>query len=318
MTMIGYALSAEEHHPNDLVRYARMAEDAGFEFVSISDHYHPWISFTGHSPFVWSVLGGIAQATEGIMVGTGVTCPTVRIHPAVIAQAAATAGAMMEGRFFLGLGTGEALNEHILGDPWPPAALRLDMLEEAVEIIRLLWEGNEASYWGEFYTVENARIYTLPEQLPPIFVAASGEKTAAMAGVLSDGLICTSPDEELIRAFTENGGKGKPVVGKITMCWAETEEEALDTAFQWWPTTLVPGALKADLPTPDHFEQVIKLLKKEDIRGEFPMGPDPGPYLEAFEEYRRAGFTHIYFHQVGRQQEEAVRFLVDHVMEKAR
>jgi len=145
MTMIGYALSAEEHHPNDLVRYARMAEDAGFEFVSISDHYHPWISFTGHSPFVWSVLGGIAQATEGIMVGTGVTCPTVRIHPAVIAQAAATAGAMMEGRFFLGLGTGEALNEHILGDPWPPAALRLDMLEEAVEIIRLLWEGNEAS-----------------------------------------------------------------------------------------------------------------------------------------------------------------------------
>src|SRR5919108_6640938 len=181
MLAIGYTLSSEEFPPNDLVRYARRAEEAGFTFALISDHYPPWIDRQGHSPFVWSVIGGIAQVTERLVIGTGVTCPTMRIHPAIIAQAAATAAAMMPGRFFLGLGTGENLNEHILGEHWPPHDLRLEMLEEAVDVMRLLWEGGEQTHRGKHYTVDHARVYTLPKQLPPIFVAASGEQAAELA-----------------------------------------------------------------------------------------------------------------------------------------
>ena len=177
-TRIGYALSSEEHAPNDLVRHARLAEQAGFTFALISDHFHPWVDAQGQSPFVWSVIGAIAHATERLELGTGVTCPTTRIHPAIIAQAAATAAAMMPGRFFLGVGTGENLNEHVLGDRWPAHELRLDMLEEAVQVIRLLWQGGSQSHYGKHYTVENARLYTLPEQLPRIIVAASGPSAA--------------------------------------------------------------------------------------------------------------------------------------------
>ena len=163
MTALGYALSSEEHAPSDLVRNARLAEEAGFEFALVSDHFHPWIDRQGHSPFVWSVLGGIATATEKLEVGTGVTCPMIRIHPAIIAQAAATTAAMMPGRFFLGVGTGENLNEHILGDKWPEHEVRSEMLEESLEIIRLLWRGEQASYRGGYYTVDEARLFTLPE-----------------------------------------------------------------------------------------------------------------------------------------------------------
>src|ERR671919_1218874 len=190
---IGYWLSSEEHTPNDLVRHARQAEEIGFTFAQISDHFHPWIDSQGHSPFIWSVLGGIAQGTERLQLQTAVTCPTMRIHPAIIAQAAATVAAMMPGRFLLGVGTGENLNEHILGDRWPPAAMRLEMLEEAVKLIRLLWEGEDVTHRGRHYTVENARIYTLPEDPPPILVAAAGEKATELAGRIGDGLIGTSP-----------------------------------------------------------------------------------------------------------------------------
>ena len=189
MTEIGYALSSEEHTPGDLVKNARRAEEAGFTFALISDHFHPWIDHQGHSPFVWGVIGGISQATQKLRLGTGVTCPTVRIHPAILSQAAATAAAMMPGRFFFGVGSGENLNEHILGDHWPPADIRLDMLEEAIEIIRRLWQGDQVSYWGNYYVVENARIYTLPEELPPIMVAAVGANAIELAGRLGDGLI---------------------------------------------------------------------------------------------------------------------------------
>src|SRR5689334_24680227 len=157
---LGYTLSSEEHPPNDLVRNARAAEEAGFEFLSISDHFHPWVDAQGHSPFVWSVIGGIAQVTERFRLGTGVTCPLIRIHPAIVAQAAATCAAMMPGRFFLGVGTGENLNEHILGDRWPSAPIRLDMLEEAIQVIRLLWQGGEQNWDGKYYTVDHARLYT--------------------------------------------------------------------------------------------------------------------------------------------------------------
>jgi coenzyme F420-dependent glucose-6-phosphate dehydrogenase len=210
MLQIGYALSSEEHAPNQLVSYARMAEEAGFTFALISDHYHPWIDQQGQSPFVWSVIGGIAHTTTRLHLGTGVTCPTMRIHPAIIAQAAATAAAMMPGRFFLGVGTGENLNEHILGDPWPRYVIRRKMLEEAVEIIRLLWQGNIRSYQGLYYTVANAQIYTLPEEPPPIIFAAGGPRSAKMAGRIGDGIIGISPDTELLKAFEATGGAGKP------------------------------------------------------------------------------------------------------------
>src|ERR687883_157173 len=187
MVELGYALSSEEHTPNDLVRYARRAEEVGFAFALISDHYHPWLDQQGQSPFVWSVVGAIAHATQRLRLGTGVTCPTMRIHPAIVAQAAATAAAMMPGRFFLGVGTGENLNEHILGDRWPEADVRREMLEEAVEVIRLLWQGGQRSHHGRHYTVENARVYTLPETPPPIIVAASGPKAAELAGRIGDG-----------------------------------------------------------------------------------------------------------------------------------
>src|SRR3954464_1225453 len=225
---IGYAISSEEHLPNDIVRHARLAEEAGFTYALISDHYHPWIDAQGHSPFVWSVIGGIATATERLRLGTGVTCPTIRIHPAVIAQAAATAEAMMPGRFFLGVGSGEALNEHILGDRWPETNVRLEMLEEAVEVIRLLWQGGQQSHHGKHYTVENARIYTLPDPPPPIYVAAAGTKAAELAGRIGDGFISVAPQAETIEAYEKaaRSGGDKPKYGQVTVCWAEDEETA--------------------------------------------------------------------------------------------
>src|SRR5262245_9766028 len=206
----GYQLSSEEHRPDELVRYARMAEAHGFSYATISDHFHPWIDKQGQSPFVWSVIGAISQVTERLRLVTWVTCPTGRIHPAIVAQAAATTTAMMPGRFFLGVGTGENLNEHILGQGWPETEVRQARLEEAIEIIRRLWEGGNISHHGCYYTVENARLYTLPEKPPPLFVAVGGPKSAEMAGQLGDGLISTAPETEYVREFSKAGGRGKP------------------------------------------------------------------------------------------------------------
>jgi coenzyme F420-dependent glucose-6-phosphate dehydrogenase len=316
MVKIGYALSSEEHGPQDLVRYARRAEETGFEFALISDHFHPWIDKQGHSPFVWSVIGGIAQVTKKLQLGTGVTCPTIRTHPAIIAQAAATSAAMMPGRFFLGVGTGENLNEHIFGDRWPPHQIRLEMLEEAVEIIRLLWQGGSQSYWGEFYTLENARIYTLPEEMPPIMVAAGGPKAAEAAGRFGDGFITTSPDEEVIEEFKKGGGKGKPVYGQIAVCWGKTEKEARKTAHEWWPTAAFKGELTQELATPAHFEQAAKMVSEEDVAQVIICGPDPEPHLEKIREYAETGFNHIYVHQIGPDQEGFFRFYEKEVMPK--
>ena len=242
MVEIGYAISSEEHLPNDIVRHARLAEEAGFTYALISDHYHPWVDAQGHSPFVWSVIGGIATATERLQLGTGVTCPTVRIHPAIIAQAAATAAAMMPGRFVLGVGSGEALNEHITGERWPESEVRQEMLAEAVEILRLLWQGGNQSFHGMYYTVENARIYTLPEDPIPVMVAASGESAAELAGRIGDGLISTAPDKATVGAFEKAGGKG-PRYGQMTVCWHESEAKALETVHKIWPNAGIPGEL---------------------------------------------------------------------------
>ena len=302
MPELGYALSSEEHPPADLVRNAERAEQAGFTFALISDHFHPWVDAQGHSPFVWSVVGGIAQRTERLRVGTGVTCPLIRTHPAIIAHASATCGALMPGRFFLGLGTGENLNEHIFGDPWPAADERLAMFEEAIEVIRLLWEGGYQTYRGEYYNVENARLYTLPEQPVPIAVAASKPGAAEIAGRLGDALINVAPDEDIVEQYTQAGGEG-PRYAQLTVCWAKSEEEGKKTAHKVWPNAGIKGDLAQELPLPRHFEQAAQLVSEEDVAETVVCGPDPERYLEQIREYAQAGYDHVYLHQVGRDQE---------------
>jgi G6PDH family F420-dependent oxidoreductase len=197
VTTLGYKLSSEERTATQLVEDAALAEEAGFEFATISDHFHPWLDAQGQSPFVWGVLGGIAHATDRIQVGTGVTCPTVRMHPVIVAQAAATAATMMPGRFFLGVGTGENLNEHILGGPWSHAGRRRRMLEDAVDLIRELWSGELVSREGGTFEVDTARLYSIPDESPPIYVAAAGPVAAELAGRIGDGLISVAPNEEV-------------------------------------------------------------------------------------------------------------------------
>jgi G6PDH family F420-dependent oxidoreductase len=306
MPELGYALSSEEHLPNDLVRYAREAEEAGFTFALISDHYHPWIDRQGQSPLVWSVIGAIAHATERLRLGTGVTCPTIRIHPAIVAQAAATSAAMMPGRFFLGVGSGENLNEHILGDRWPFPDERLEMLEEAIEVIRQLWRGGYQTHRGKHYRVEKARLYTLPDEPPPIAVAAAGPVAAQLAGRLGDGLVAVQPDQELVAKFEGAGGKGKPRYGQLTVCWAETEEEGVRTAHEWWPNVAIPHS--QELPTPEDFEEGAENVDPEDVAEQIACGPDPERHLELIRKYEDAGFDHVYVHQVGPDQAGFFRF----------
>ena len=315
MNEIGYALSSEEHRPNDLVRNAQRAEEVGFGFAAISDHFHPWIDRQGESPFVWAVIGAIAARTERLRLGTGVTCPTVRIHPAVIAQAAATAADMMPGRFFLGVGTGENLNEHILGDAWPSASVRREMLEEAITVIRTLWQGGTRSHEGEHYVVENACIYTLPEQLPPIVVAASGQAAAELAARAGDGFWGVSPESELLETYAGAGGGG-PRYGQVTVCWAGEEKEAVRTAHEWWPTAGLPGELSQELPLPRHFEQAAELVTPQMIAEALPVGPDPERHVSAIREYFDAGYDHVYVHQVGPDQDGFFEFYQREVLPK--
>lgn len=316
MIEIGYKLCSEEQSPEDLIHCAHRAEEAGFDFAMISDHYHPWVDKQGQSSFVWAVLGGIAQVTERLKIGTAVTCPTVRIHPAIIAQAAATVATMMPGRFLLGVGSGENLNEHILGDHWPEADVRLEMLEEAVSVIRLLWQGGQQSHRGTYYTVENARVYTLPDELPPILVAASGPKAAELAGRIGNGLCATSPDKELKQQFEKAGGKGKPCYAEMTVCWAEDEAEARRTAFECWPTAGMTGELSQVLPAPAHFEQAAKMLKEEDVAKDIVCGADPEKHLEMLNKYVEAGYTHVWVHQVGEDQEGFFQFYEQEILLK--
>jgi coenzyme F420-dependent glucose-6-phosphate dehydrogenase len=304
---LGVGLSSEELGPNEIVRAAALAEEVGFTTAWVSDHYHPWITAQGESPFVWSVLGGIAHATERMRVGTGVTCPIARIHPAVLAQAAATTQCMFEGRFWFGVGTGEALNEHILGEHWPEASIRLEMLEEAVEIMRLLWDGEQHSYYGTYFTVENARIFTVPDAPPPIMVSAFGPKAMEVAARVGDGLVSTKPDAEILRGYDEQGGRG-PKLAQVKVVYAPTVEAAEDLAFERWPTSGLSGELSQVLPTPAHFEQAVSVLHKEDVVESFPCGPDPQKHIDAIREYVDAGYDEIYVTQVGPEQEAFLRF----------
>ncbi|MCP2163728.1 LLM class F420-dependent oxidoreductase [Goodfellowiella coeruleoviolacea] len=307
MVSFGYFLSCEEFGPRELVRQAKMAEQAGFERLWISDHFHPWNDRQGQSPFVWSVIGALSEATS-LPLTTAVTCPTMRIHPAVIAQAAATASVQLDGRFVLGVGSGEALNEHIFGDRWPPIRVRLAMLEEAVEVIRALHRGDEVDYRGEHYTVENARIYTLPPEPVPIYVSGFGRKSATLAGRIGDGYISVMPSRSLVRTFREAGGGDRPAQAGFKVCHAPTEEEGVRLAHQLWPNEQLPGELAQTLPTPQHFEQASSLVTPEMIGSAVPCGPDPDKYVTTIRQYLDAGYDEIYLQQIGPHQDEFFRF----------
>lgn len=298
MTKFGLTLSSEEHPPEHLVAMAVAAEDAGFEFVSISDHFHPWIAEQGHSPFVWSVLGAIASQTTDLEVGVGVSCPIARIHPAIYAHATATTACLFGDRFTWGVGTGEALNEHVLGDRWPPAPQRLEMLEESIEVIRALWTGQSVTHRGQFFTVEDARIFDLPDQPIPILVSAFGEKSAELAARAGDGLWMTGIRDEVIETYRSEGGSGS-VWTQLSLCWDEDEETALERAHRVWPNTGLPGQLAQDLRTVEHFEQATNLVTKDQLREAMPIGPDPEPTLASIAEASEAGIEYIYLHQIG-------------------
>jgi G6PDH family F420-dependent oxidoreductase len=300
---IGYKLTSEEFSAPDLVRFARAAEEHGFTFASISDHFHPWTDRQGQSPFVWSVIGGIAQVTTKLVVGTGVTCPSFRIHPVIIAQAAATVTTMMPGRFFLGVGTGENLNEHIAGQGWPEIEVRQQRLAEAVQIIRMLWEGGVRSHHGKYFTVENVRIYSLPDEPPPIMIAAAGAKSAELAAELGDGLIVTEPHAELAKKFRESAGADKPCYGEMPVCFDPDERKAQQIAHEVWPIAGLPGQLFSELPLPSLFEKASELVSKEQIAKSMPCGPDPEKHLKGIREYIKAGYDHIFIHQIGPNQE---------------
>lgn len=293
----GYFLSCEEYTPQQLVEQARLAQEAGFDALWISDHYHPWNDNQGQSAFVWSVIGAISQVCD-LPVTTAVTCPTVRTHPAVIAQAAATSAVMLDGKFVLGIGSGEALNEHILGDVWPSADVRLEMLEEAVTIIRRLWTGEIVNHSGRFYTVDTARIYTLPDSPPPIYISGFGPKATDLAAEIGDGYITTSPDTDMLHRFRTGSG-GKPAQAGFKVAHAPTEDEAVQIAHRLWANAGVPGELAQVLPSPKHFEQVSALVTEEMTRDSVVCGPDVERHVDAFTPFVDAGFDEVYVANMG-------------------
>jgi coenzyme F420-dependent glucose-6-phosphate dehydrogenase len=309
MQALGFSLSSELCTPRQLVDLARQAEQTGFDFALISDHFHPWVSAQGNSPFVWSVLGAIAEATSRLRVGTGVTCPLLRTHPAIIAHAAATTADMFDGRFFLGLGAGENLNEHILGDRWPPPAERHQMLVEAIEIIRQLWSGEVVSYDGGYYDVDEARLFTLPQTLPDIVLAASGPQSARLAADACNGIMGVAPDADMLKEFDEASGGNLPKYGQVTLAWAESEAAGRKTLTELWPQSGLGGNLKWETKTFELFEDGAGPLTEEQIVGKTPCGPDPEAHLESIRAYRDAGFTHISLHQIGNDYEGFLKFV---------
>lgn len=318
MTRFGYFLATEEHGPRELVRQAQGAEAAGFDALWISDHFHPWLDSQGQSPFVWSVVGAIGQVTS-LPVTTAVTCPIMRVHPAVVAQAAATAAVMVRGGFTLGVGTGEALNEHILGLPWPPASRRLSMLEEALEVMRRLWTGKLVTHRGEHYEVDTARLYTLPEEPPKVYMSAFGPKAIGLAAREADGLIQVAPAAEAVEAFRAEGGEGRPVQGGLKVCWAPTEEEARRVAHHRWPNEALTGEAPQLLPLPRHFEQLTEgLVTEQMVADEIACGPDPEVHVAAIRPYLEAGVDEVYVCQVGDDQEGFFEFYADEVLPRLR
>lgn len=308
---LGYFLSSEEHPAPELVRQARMAQDAGFEALWVSDHFHPWNDEQGQSPFVWSVIGAVSQVCD-LPLTTAVTCPTVRTHPAVIAQAAATSATLMPGRFHLGVGSGEALNEHVTGAGWPSAQVRLEMLEEAVDIIRRLFSGERVYHRGRHYVVDEARLYSRPDKAPPIYVSGFGPRAIELAARIGDGFISTNPQPDDLDHYRVHGGRG-PAEAGVKVCWAPDEESAVDTAHRLWANSGVPGELAQVLPSPKHFEQASSLVTRESTASSVACGPDPKRHAEVVRQFADAGYDTLYVSQMGPQQEGFFQFWADEV-----
>lgn len=298
MAKIGYFLSCEQFTPKQLIDQAKRAEDAGFEALWISDHFHPWNDEQGQSPFVWGIIGALSEATS-LPVSTAVTCPTMRIHPAIIAQAAATAAVQLDGKFVLGVGSGEALNEHILGDPWPSVGVRLEMLEESIDVIRLLLGGDEVSHHGVHYEVQEARIYTRPEQPLPIYVSGFGPQAAELAGRIGDGYVLVTPEADLVKTFRESGGGGKPVQAGTKVCWDNDADAAVDTAHRIWGNQGLPGQTSQILPRPKDFAALQQLVPKQDIADSVACGPNPDKHAAQVREYLEADIDEVYVSQMG-------------------
>jgi G6PDH family F420-dependent oxidoreductase len=302
---IGYFLSCEEYSPAQLVEQAKLAQDAGFQGLWISDHYHPWNDEQGQSAFVWSIIGALSQVVR-IPITTAVTCPIQRIHPAVTAQAAATSAVLHEGRFVLGVGTGEALNEHVTGERWPVASERLEMLEEAVGVMRELWKGDFVTHRGEHYRVDQARVYTRPQSPPKVYVSAFGPKAIDVAARIGDGYISVMPDGDLVRRFREAGGGDKPVQGGFKGCWAPSEEAGTEIAHRLWANAGVPGELSQVLPSPRHFEQASELVTPEMTAKSIVCGPDPAGHAAQLKAYEGAGFDEVYVANIGPHYRELI------------
>lgn len=296
MAEIGYFLSSEEHGPQALLDQAKGAEAHGFSSIWISDHFHPWLDEQGQSPFVWGVIGAIAAATS-LQVTTAVTCPTTRVHPAIVAHAAATASLQLDGRFRLGVGTGEALNEHVLGDRWPSADERLDHLREAVAIMRELWTGEQVNHDGDHYTVDRARLYSHPAETIPVPVSAFGPKALELAIEIGDGFATASPDADSCEAYRQRGTG--PTMAGVKVCWGADEDEAAALAHRLWRNQEVPGELAQELPMPAHFDQASELVTVDRVKEGLACGPDPERHVEAIKEYLDAGFDELYVNQIG-------------------
>ena len=315
MTRYGYFLSCEEYRPADLINQARMAEEAGFDSLWISDHYHPWLDEQGQSGFVWSLIGAISQVTS-LPVTTAVTCPLQRQHPAIVAQAAATSALLSGNRFTLGVGTGEALNEHVLGDRWPSAEERLEMLEEAVYVIRQLLSGSLITHAGRHYTVDTARLYSVPDQPPPIYMSGFGEKAVQVAARIADGYMSVQPNRDFVRIYREAGGGDRPAQGGLKVCWRQDEAQARKTMHRLWPTDVIPGEAAQLLPLPRHFGQVAELVSEDMVAA--PCGPDPDAHLAGVRAFTEAGFDEVYIGQVGGEAEGFFEFYAGQVLPRLR
>ena len=289
---VGYKLIAEAYSPQELVRQTVRAEEVGFDFVEISDHFHPWFDSQGHSGFAWSILAAAAARTERIELATGVTCPFIRYHPAVIAQAAATTALLAEGRFTLGVGAGERLNEHVVGRGWPAVRERHEMFREALEVIRLLWSGGYRSYEGKHITLEDARVFDLPETLPRIAVASGGPVSARIAAELGDALFVTEPRTDITEAYAAAGGDG-PKYAEVPLSWAPEEPEAARSAREQFRFGLTGWKVQAELPNPVNFEAATAFITEDDMRGVFGIGPDPSVHLATAQQFVDAGYDHL-------------------------
>jgi G6PDH family F420-dependent oxidoreductase len=295
---VGLKLATEAFPPEEIVRQTVRAEEAGFDFVELSDHYHPWLETQGHSGFTWSMLGAMAARTERIGLVTGVTCPIIRYHPAIVAQAAATVQILSGGRFTLGIGAGERLNEHVVGTGWPAVHVRHEMLREALQIIKQLWQGGYQTFEGKYLQLEDARVFDLPEQLPVIAVASGGHNASALAAEYGDGLFATEPREDLVTAFRDAGGSG-PLYAEVPMAWATDEEAAVQEALETSRWALTGWKVMSELPNPVNFDAASQTVRPDDIRQQFSCGPDPEKHLQQVQPYVDAGFDHIVLQNAG-------------------